>query len=254
VIPGKFIAFSGPMARRREISSLQGKYTLLPEEYVPLFKRLGVTLVVRFNSKCYNRNVFLEKGIQHVDLYYEDGGNPTEEILQKFLKLAEKTKGAIAVHCKAGLGRTGTNIAAYMIKHYGYTAKESIAWCRICRPGSVVGPQQQYLAAHEAKLVKESHIYYQVKAKAELHKRQEQTLQNQMRMFQSNQQSNNSPTLLKIINEQRPNTSAERIISGSASSLRLSTQQIKQDAQRKYLPQQYQEQLKQQQQQQQQQQ
>ena len=78
-----------------------------------------------------------------------------------------------------------------MIKHYGYSAREATVWCRICRPGSVVGPQQQYLAAHEAKLVKESHVYYQEKAKAELHKRQEQKQQNQIRMFESNQQNNN---------------------------------------------------------------
>ena len=64
------------------------------------------------------------------ELYYEDGGNPSEEILQAFLQLCEGERGAIAVHCKAGLGRTGTNIAAYMMKHYGYTAKETMAWCR----------------------------------------------------------------------------------------------------------------------------
>jgi len=67
---------------------------------------------------------------RHVDLYYEDGGNPSEEILQAFLQLCETERGAIAVHCKAGLGRTGTNIAAYMMKHYGYTARETMAWCR----------------------------------------------------------------------------------------------------------------------------
>ena len=57
IIPGKFIAFSGPINKRRQIRP--GVNTLLPEEYVPVLKALGVTCVVRFNSKCYDRNVFL---------------------------------------------------------------------------------------------------------------------------------------------------------------------------------------------------
>lgn len=47
--------------------------------------------------------------------------------------------------CKAGLGRTGTLIGAYLIWKYGFTASEAIAFMRIVRPGSVVGPQQQYM-------------------------------------------------------------------------------------------------------------
>lgn len=43
------------------------------------------------------------------------------------------------------MGRTGTLIGAYLIWKYGFTANEAIAFMRIVRPGSVVGPQQQYL-------------------------------------------------------------------------------------------------------------
>jgi cell division cycle 14 len=153
IVPKKFIAFSGPLSKRRNLSP--GVYSLLPEEYVPIFKQLGVTCIVRFNNKCYDKTVFERGGIRHVDLFYEDGGNPTEAILQSFLKLCENETGAIAVHCKAGLGRTGTNIVAYMIKHYGYTVREATAWHRLCRPGAVVGPQQQFLQSIEQKLQQE---------------------------------------------------------------------------------------------------
>lgn len=37
-----------------------------------------------------------------------------------------------------------------MMKHYGFSAAEAIGWMRICRPGSVIGPQQQYLEQMES--------------------------------------------------------------------------------------------------------
>ena len=43
------------------------------EDYVPLFKALGVTAVVRFNKALYDRRIFTEVGINHHDLFYEDG-------------------------------------------------------------------------------------------------------------------------------------------------------------------------------------
>jgi len=60
----------------------------------------------------------------------------------------------IAPQCKAGLGRTGTLIGAYLIWKYGFTANEAIAFMRIIRPGSVVGPQQQYMYLKQLEWVK----------------------------------------------------------------------------------------------------
>jgi len=53
-----------------------------------------------------------------------------------------------------GLGRTGTLIAAYLVEHYRMTARQAIAWTRICRPGSVMGPQQSFLMDNQAALWK----------------------------------------------------------------------------------------------------
>lgn len=59
--------------------------------------------------------------------------------------MAESEKGAIAIHCKAGLGRTGSLIACYAMKHYHFNAPDFIGWIRIARPGSILGPQQHFL-------------------------------------------------------------------------------------------------------------
>jgi hypothetical protein len=155
IVPGRFVAFSGPAARRTEVS-------LGPEDYIPILKRFGVTAVVRLNKKVYDRKKFLDAGIKHYDMYFIDGGNPTDGILQQYLEVCENEKGAIGIHCKAGLGRTGVLNACYLMKHYRLSANELIAWMRICRPGTVIGPQQQFLKEMEPRMWKEGDKWRQV--------------------------------------------------------------------------------------------
>ena len=90
---------------------------------------------MRLNKKYYDETKFTRHGMRHIELYYIDGSNPPARILNRFLAEAEATEGGIAVHCKAGLGRTGTCIGCYIMKHHKFTAAEVIGWIRICRPG-----------------------------------------------------------------------------------------------------------------------
>uniref|UniRef100_A0A3P9P346 protein-tyrosine-phosphatase n=1 Tax=Poecilia reticulata TaxID=8081 RepID=A0A3P9P346_POERE len=142
IIPGKILAFSSPHARNR----VENGYPLHgPEAYFEFFSQNNVTDVVRLNKKLYESRRFEDAGFEHHDFFFMDGSTPSDLIVRRFLHVCESAEGAVAVHCKAGLGRTGTLIACYLMKHFRFTAAEAIAWIRICRPGSIIGPQQNFL-------------------------------------------------------------------------------------------------------------
>jgi cell division cycle 14 len=113
--------------------------------YVNIFKHLKVTKVVRLNDHKYDAKAFTDNGIDHEDLFFVDGSTPPEEIVKRFIEgcedhFSKPNAGAIAVHCKAGLGRTGTLIGIYAMKHFKIPATSFIGWNRIARPGSILGP------------------------------------------------------------------------------------------------------------------
>ena len=128
IVPGKFLAFSGPSEEERDED---GWRTFTPDDYAPLFKKFGINTVVRLNKKAYNEQRFIDKGFEFEDLYFVDGTTPSKKIVKKFLKIAEAEDEGIAIHCKAGLGRTGTLIALYCMKHFGFPASAFIGWIRI---------------------------------------------------------------------------------------------------------------------------
>ncbi|KAL7568082.1 hypothetical protein ACA910_020798 [Epithemia clementina (nom. ined.)] len=152
LVKGRILAFAGPSYQRHV--SPEGYCTLAPADYIPYFKQQKVDLVVRLNKKNYHEKDFEDAGIRHVEHFFVDGSCPSMKVLNAVLTDFEAVPEdkAFAVHCKAGLGRTGTCIGAYLMKHFRFTAAEVIGWMRICRPGCVIGPQQQFLQTIQARM------------------------------------------------------------------------------------------------------
>lgn len=113
----------GPVGQREPGSRIG----FMPEEYVDIFKKWNVTKVVRLNDEKYDRKRFIRLGVSHQDLFFVDGSTPSDTIVDEFIDSCDKHfatpgSGAIAVHCKAGLGRTGTLIGCWAMKHFKMSA------------------------------------------------------------------------------------------------------------------------------------
>jgi cell division cycle 14 len=162
VVPGKFVAFKGPKALpdgAEWVDKPGGYRDFSPAYYADILNALGVQAVVRLNEPQYDDADFADRGLPVVDLAFADCTVPPPAVVDRFLTLAECLPGALAVHCKAGLGRTGTLIAAYIIKHHGFSARQAIGWLRVVRPGSVIGEQQRFLCAREPALRRAGRAY-----------------------------------------------------------------------------------------------
>jgi len=151
------MAFMGPIEKRDATQ----RYGHHPNKYVEIFRKFGVKRVVRLNEDKYNKKFFTNNSIEHNDLFFIDGSTPPDQIVEDWMRITDEhfsreDAGAIAIHCKAGLGRTGTLIGLWAMKHFQMPAEAFIGWIRIARPGSILGPQQFYLPKMEPVYIKTS--------------------------------------------------------------------------------------------------
>lgn len=84
--------------------------------------------------------------VDYFHLRVEDYSAPSLEEIDNTIDYIQQqisNKKPVMVHCAAGRGRTGTILAAYLIKKENVTANQAIKKIRSIRPGSIQSNQQE---------------------------------------------------------------------------------------------------------------
>lgn len=116
----------------------------------------GIGAVVSLLNLPSDESVYREAGFSFICLPVPDGGAPTFEQASNFVRFVavERAKNqAVAVHCEAGLGRTGTMLAAFLIAT-GKTAAEAIQMIRAVEKSAVETERQIHFLEKYAERIK----------------------------------------------------------------------------------------------------
>ncbi|MFC1639462.1 dual specificity protein phosphatase family protein [Gemmatimonadota bacterium] len=118
-------------------TSLEGDLTFLAEQ--------GIDLLISLTEKALDASALAEAQIESLHLPVPDFRPPA---LDQQIEFVERTSqkirdgGRVGVHCTAGMGRSGTMLATYLV-FLGSPPGEAIAKVRELRPGSIETAEQE---------------------------------------------------------------------------------------------------------------
>ncbi|XP_019871936.1 PRL-1 phosphatase [Aethina tumida] len=123
--------------------------------YIQELKKHKVTAVVRVCAPSYKVDELNNEGIEVIDLGYDDGTAPPNNIVEGWIKVLKKQfqenqDACVAVHCIAGLGRAPVMVAIALIE-LGLRYEEAVELIREKRRGAINAKQLRFLEKYRPK-------------------------------------------------------------------------------------------------------
>lgn len=109
--------------------------------------RCGITMLITLTEKDFPQDALARNGLKNFHLPVYDQEPPTVAQMQMLLarmSVALRRGEVLAVHCLAGLGRTGTVLAAWLVRE-GLTAEEALRRVRLIDAQYVQSKAQEAL-------------------------------------------------------------------------------------------------------------
>lgn len=130
-----------------------------PVDYdLMLLERAGITHLITLTEEDMDQGALQRFGLRNTHLSVFDRKAPstsqTHMLLVRMQRLIDAGE-VLAVHCKAGLGRTGLVLAAWMIRDGGLSAESALERLRKIHPGYVQSDEQlAFLHSYEADILR----------------------------------------------------------------------------------------------------